>query len=432
MKSFFSLQRFTFILALLFTLQATLLSADYLEVTAPGNQQIRLAIAVPIALEGYQLTKEATEIKDVLTFDMTLAGLFTVIPTPSTILLGGIRSGEFTFAPWQGISADLLLLTGYRMNGTALVLEFRLYDVVKQQEISAKRFSGVSTDLRLLAHSMSDEIMRLITGKNGPFSGKIAFVANPTGNKEIYLMDYDGFNILRLTKNRSINLTPDFSPSGRDLLFTSYQQGNPQVFRRNIATGIETRLTQHKGMNMGGAWSPDGKAIALSMSHGGNADIYLMNDDGKEIRKLTSSDAIDISPAWSPDGTQLAYVSDRLGKPQVFIMKSDGSGTRRLTTNGKYNVSPRWSPNGDRIAYCRQVNGGFQIFAVNPDGTGDTQLTFEGSNEYPRWSPDGRFITFSSTRSGTQGIYVMRRDGSGQTSVLKNKAKNGHPVWSPS
>ena len=405
--------------------------ANYLEVTAPGNQTIRLAVARPVPLGGPSLATTAQELADVFAFDLTLAGPFTVLPAPPADNGTGVRSGEFAFGPWQAAGADLLLKAGYSVSGTTLVVECRLFDVVKQRELTVKRFTGNTRDLRWMAHSISDEILRVVTGRKGPFTGKIAFVSTATGTKEIYLMDYDGRNVQRLTKNQSINLTPDFSPSGRELIYTSYQKGTPDLYRRDIPSGVESRLTANRGTNIGGTWAPDGNSIAVSMSQSGNAEIYLLNRDGKQLQKLTNSPAIDISPTWSPDGKQLAFVSDRFGKPQVFVMNSNGNDVRRLTTNGAYNVSPRWSPNGDRIAYCRQTAEGFQIFAINPDGSNDIQLTFAGSNEHPRWSPDGRFITFSSNRSGKMALYVMRADGRSQTEVMRSTSNNTHPVWSP-
>ncbi len=402
----------------------------YLEVAAPGNRQLQLAVAPPKNLSGASAADVAKEITDVFQFDMTLAGPFSVMPGQGSDSSSGIRVGEFDFAPWKSAGADLLIKTGYILSGGNVTLECRLYDVLRQKELAAKRYSGSRQDLRKIAHTFSDEIMRVMTGEKGPFSTKTAFVSTSTGNKEIYLMDYDGYNVQRITKNGSINLNPDFFPDGREIIFTSYKRGNPDLYRRELFSGTEARISSSRGINVTGAVSPDGKRIALAMSKDGNSEIYTIGKDGKNPVRLTNNPAIDVSPAWSPDGTKIAFVSDRLGKPQVFIMNADGSNARRLTTNGAYNVSPRWSPKGDRILYCRQM-GGFQIFGIAPDGTGDTQLTNDGSNEHPRWSPDGRYITFSSKRGGKEAIYVMRADGSGQMKVSRGKGGDSHPVWSP-
>ena len=418
-------------LLLLFFLIPTLAAAEqsYIEVTAPGNRVLQLAIAPPTPLAGSGDKKIAGDLAELFRFDTTLAGPFAVQEPRVAEGKSGIRPGDFDFAPWKSSGADLLLKTGYSISGTTLTLECRLFDVVKESELTAKRYSGNIKDLRRMAHTFSDEILRAVTGEKGSFSGKIAFVSTATGNKEIYLMDYDGFNAQRLTGNRAINLNPDFSPSGREIIYTSYKKGNPDLYRRELFTGAEARISSSRGINIGGAWAPDGNRIALASSKDGHSQIYLISKDGKPLARLTKSSALDVSPAWSPDGARLAFVSDRLGKPQVFIMDADGKNVRRLTTSGAYNVGPRWSPKGDRIVYCRQQGSGFQIYAINPDGSGDTRLTSEGSNEHPRWSPDGRFIIFSSKRGGREALYVMRADGSGQTRVSRGKGDDSHPVW---
>jgi TolB protein len=402
----------------------------FLDVTAPGNRQLQLGISACKSLNGGQNPEIVNELNDVLRFDMTLAGPFSVMSGTGGNNNSGIRPGDFNFAPWKAAGADLLVKSGYRLAGSTLTLEFRLFDVFKEKEIVAKRYTGNIRDLRKIAHTFDDQIMLAITGEKGPFTGKIAFVSNRTGNKEIYLMDYDGYNVQRLTRNGSINLNPDFSPNGREIIYTSYKRKNPNLYRRELFTGTEALISARRGVNITGAYSPDGKRIALTMSKDGNSEIYLIDTSGKQLARLTNNQAIDVSPAWSPDGSHIAFTSDRLGRPQIFVMKADGGDLHRLTTSGAYNDRPRWSPKGDRILYCRMEGNGFHIYAINPDGSGDTRLTSEGSNEHPRWSPDGRFITFSSKRGGKEAIYLMRADGSGQTKVSRGNAGDSHPTWS--
>ena len=402
----------------------------YREVTASGTNRLSLAVDTPKRLGGADHTTTAREMADVVRFDMTLAGPFTVSAPPATSGTSGIRSGEFDFTPWRGAGIDLLVKSGYTVAGDALTLEFRLYNVSQGKELLAKRYSGRLRDLRRIAHTFSDDIMETLTGERGPFTGKIAFVSTRSGTKELYLMDYDGYQVQQLTRNGSINLNPDFSPSGRELVYTSYRKRNPDLYRRELFSGAETAISTQRGINATGTWSPDGSKVALALSKDGNSEIYVISRDGSSQRRLTTNPAIDVSPAWSPDGKKIAFVSDRHGKPQVFVMNADGSNVQRLTRTGSYNVSPRWSPKGDRIAYARQ-EGGFQIYTIGTDGGNDIRLTTSGSNEHPRWSPDGRFITFSSTREGSEAIYVMRADGSGQTRVSRGKGKDSHPAWSP-
>lgn len=404
----------------------------YLEVSAPGNRQLQMTVAPSVALSGAADQEISRVISDVFKFDMTVAGPFAVSDPKIAESRSGIRIGDFDMTAWRNAGTDLLIKSGYVVSGDSVSIEFRLYDVLTEKELAAKRYTGTKRDIRRVVHTFSDDIMAAMTGIRGPFTCKLAYVSTATKNKELYLMDYDGHNVQRITRNGSINLYPDFSPNGRELIFTSYKKGNPDLFRRELASGAEVKVTTVRGTNITGTFAPDGNRIALSMSKDGNAEIYILSKEGKQLARLTNNEAIEIAPAWSPDASKIAFVSDRFGKPQIFVMDSDGKNVRRLTTSGAYNVSPRWSPRGDRIAYCRQMNGGgFQIFSISPDGSGDTKLTSEGSNEHARWSPDGRYIAFSSKRGGKEAIFIMRSDGSGQTKVSLSGSADSHPVWSP-
>ena len=386
----------------------------YIDITAPASRKLQLAIAPATALSGPVAPEIARELAELFQFDLGLLGTIAVA------------------APAAGVAgADLVLKSGYIVTESGVTLECRLFDQILNRELTAKRYTGGAKDLRRMGHAFADEVLRALTGQKGPFTGKIAFVSKRSGNKEIFVMDYDGHNPQKVTNNGSINLKPDFAPSGKEIIYTSYKKGNPDLYRRELYTGLEARISSRPGLNAMGSFSPDGSRIAAVLTKDGNSEIYLLSKQGEELARLTRNSAIEVSPAWSPDGSKIVFVSDRLGKPQLFIMESDGSNLRRLSTSGAYNVTPRWSPKGDRIVYARQGGGGFEIYSINPDGSNDTQLTTLGSNEHPRWSPDGRFIVFSSTRDGAEGIYLMRADGSAQTRISRSKAHDSHPTWAP-
>jgi len=424
--------RFVLLLVILLVVPVTLgAQSKYVEVTAPGNRQLKMAVAPPRVFEAAANAQVGREISDVLAFDINMSGIAAAENRELQPLATGTVMSDSDFVAWQTGGIDLLVRSGYSLKGDQLTVEFRLFDVASRKMMTAKRYLGTSKELRRFSHSFADEILRVFTGEKGCFTTRIAYVTTKTGNKEVSIMDWDGNNPLPLTRNGAINLNPDFSPDGREIIFTSYKRGNPDLYKRALSSPVEIPLSRRAGLNITGSWSPDGSKIALALSKDGDAEIYTIARDGSQPVRLTIHPSLDLYPSWSPDGKQIAFLSDRLGKPQIFVMASDGGGVRRLTTSGSYNVNPRWSPKGDRISYARMQGGGFQIFVISPDGTGDTQLTSEGSNENPSWSPDGRFITFSSKRSSGDGLYVMRADGNAQTRVAQGKGVLSQPVWSP-
>lgn len=422
--------RTLFFLALFFSIRADAYTADYIEVTASGNRQLKMAIVPPQPLGTVAKPQLAEEVSDVVSFDLTMSGVVVTEKRPAAPLPDTLGLSRIDFAAWSSEGFDLLVLGEYELRGQELTLEFRLFDAVGKKLLAVKRYLGKEADLRRFSHAFSDEALLALTGVRGPFSSKIVYVSSQSGSKEIWQMDWDGMAARQLTANRSITISPDVSPDGRELLFTSYKRGNPDLYKLTFSSQIEAAVSTRRGLNITGAWSPDGSVIALTLSKDGNSEIYTVNRDGSAPKRLTVTNAANLSPAWSPDGSRIAFVSDRLGKPQVYIMDANGGNVKRISPNGSYSVNPAWSPDGSRIAYARSA-GGFQIFVVNTDGSGEMQLTTEGSNERPRWSPDGRLLSFSSKRAGNEAVYVMRADGSGQTRVSKTAGSNSHPVWAP-
>jgi len=418
-----------FLLTLPMALSAQVTDIKAVEVTAPGNRQLKLAVETPRSLDAAPNTPAAKEAGDVIAFDMNMSGVMAA-ETREQMSLNGPSLAGTNYLPWAAAGFDMLVRGEYSIKGDDLTIEFRLFDLLNSKMMFAKRYLGKTRDLRYFAHAFADEIMLVVTGEKGCFTTHIAYVSRQSGNKEIVIMNWDGHNQVQLTRNGSINLNPDFSPDGREILFTSYKRRNPDLYKRALSSTVEVPVSNRKGLNITGTWSPNGSRIALALSKDGNSEIYTLAKDGSNPTRLTDTRAIEVSPTWSPDGSRIAFVSDRLGKPQIFMMSANGGNVQRLTTAGGYNVNPRWSPKGDKIAYARMQGGGFQIYTINTDGTGDTQLTSVGSSENPAWSPDGRFITFSSKRNGVEAIYVMRSDGSGQTRVSQSKGSSTQPAWS--
>ena len=187
-------------------------------------------------------------------------------------------------------------------------------------------------------------------------------------------MDYDGAGAAHVTSNKSINLSPMWSPDTRSLAFTSYMRGYPYLYRM---FPFESRPVQvvagFLGINSSPAFSPDGRFLAMTLSRDGNPEVYLLNLATGAFRRLTTYSGIDTEPTWSPTGREIAFVSERAGGAHVFVMDAEGANVRRLTQAG-FNTQPRWSPKGDTIVFTSR-QGNFDLWAVSPDGSNLRRLT---------------------------------------------------------
>lgn len=374
-------------------------------------------------------TKDASRVLDILDNDLWMSSVIASFRTDEQ--LGGSNS------PWLEISSKgpaqpfrLEVHPKVTIANDRVKLEAELIDSNSRRTLAQKTYNGCRENLRLLVHSLADDIVTILTGEKGIAKSRIAFTARTGESKEIFFMDFDGTNARQLTATGSLNLTPAWSHDARLLALTSYQNHNPNLLLVDVVSGKITRHFQTAGLQTAPAWSPDGDQIAFTSTHEGNAEIYVMNAEGKRVRRLTHHPSVDSSPTWSPTGRELAFTSDRLGNPQIFIMDAEGSNVRRLTLEGNYNDSPAWSPKGDKIAFVSRIAGHFNIMTIDVTGENLMQLTAEaGSNEDPAWSPDGYRIVFSSTRSGGSDIYSMEWNGQ-NVRRLTHKGTCTSPAWS--
>ena len=173
---------------------------------------------------------------------------------------------------------------------------------------------------------------------------KIAFTSNRDGNSEIYVMNTNGTNPVRLTQNPAADSSPTWSPDGKRIAFTSNPKGVYDIYAINIDGTNRINLTQSSSGDFGADWSPDGKQIVYG-SNIGNEEIYIIDADGSNPRNLSRHARADRHPAWSPDGTKIAFSSDREGEFDIYVMNDDGSNPVNLTHNqpGR-NRGPAWQP----------------------------------------------------------------------------------------
>jgi TolB protein len=395
----------------------------------------------PIAIVDFKILDNKHDVNNVskqmtsiISNDLEFTGHFKILD-PASFLENPQRSGiteqDIDFQSWSVIGAQSLVKGGFSQNGDQITIEARLFDVTPPAFRLGRRYIGTKETIRKIAHKFSNEIYLALTGDQGIFETQLAFVKTVGKQKDVYTVDYDGYNEKRFSYHGTITLSPRWSPDGNWIAFTSYKGGSPNLVLKDFITRKEYIASPYqKDLNISPAWSPDGTEIALTLKKDGNEEIYAMERQGKVVRRLTNDRGIDVSPSWSPDGQKIAFVSDRAGSPQIYTMDRNGGNVQRLTFEGNYNSEPDWSPRGDKIVYSSRTEGSFQIFTINPDGTENIQLTWEGSNESPKWSPNGLHILFTSTRKGGKNLFAMLSNGTNVKQITKGEINNS-PSWSP-
>jgi len=395
-----------------------------------GEGFTRVKIAVPSAESSAGYGAITSELVETLREDLIFSGFFDVIDPKLYRLVPPSDDGAVRHEDWISIGADALIGIRVPVQDDRIDLEARLYDNASGSVLFARRYGGEMGMLRRVAHLLADDIVRHYTGRPGVALSRIAFVSEFEGNKEIYLMDYDGRRIRRLTSSGTINLSPAWSPDKQELAFMSWRGRQPSVYVMTAEGKRGVLKTVGGELSSAPDWSPDGRKVAYTSDVDGNTEIYVLDRTTHRNTRLTHNRAIDTAPAYSPNGREIAFTSDRSGSPQIYVMDADGLNVRRLSWESSYNDSPAWSPRGDRLAFASRVDGRFHIVVLDISSGRITQLTRgRHNNENPRWSPDGRHLVFASNRRGSYQIFTMAADGRDVRQLTRGQ--DGYtPDWS--
>jgi TolB protein len=257
----------------------------------------------------------------------------------------------------------------------------------------------------------ADVAVRAMTGKPGFFASSLAFIGERTGKPEVYTSDLFLGEVRQITNDRTLALTPRWSPDGSRIIYTSYfRSGYPDIFLMDLGTLQRSTFVSFKGTNSGARFSPDGRNVAMVLSGEGNPEIYIGNAQGRQITRKTYSPAVEASPVFSPDGSRIVFTSDAAGGPQLYIMPAAGGAANRVPLRmGTYNAEPDWSrANPNLIVFTTRVGRNFQI-AVHDLGTGASRQVSKQPNDAvePSWLADGRHIVFTQRSAGASSLWIL-------------------------
>lgn len=305
-------------------------------------------------------------------------------------------------------------------------------------------------------------------------NGWIAFVSDrdsprPAINDDIYVTDQTGVTPIRLTSDPGLDQFPAVSPNGKEILFSSTRntpshpnpEGDAELYVMDIAdddgdgNGDDLRrLTDNATTDANPTWSPGGKKIAFSSFQDGDGDVYILDADGASTATNLTDEALgdpptfDGQPVFSPDGTKIAFLSLRDGNNNVYLMDADGTDPARITSSPASDSQPEFSPDGTRLALTSNRDGDFDLYvlAAEPEGPPNLAVNLTDAirsatgavtnDRWPAWSPDGARIAFwSGTGAGLDDgeIYLIKVDGTDPTNLTNTPAPTGDitPDWGP-
>jgi len=404
---------------------------------APAFAQFRVEIAgvgltqLPIAIVPFRGQGDAPQkISSIIAADLERSGQFRVVDGAGASL---DETSRPDLAPWRQKSADSLAVgSATKLADGRWDVRFRLWDVVKGQDLGGQSHAVTVGDLRLAAHRIADYIYEKLTGDKGVFATRIAYVTKSGSRYNLWVADSDGENSQSALVSNEPIISPAWSPDGQRLAYVSFESRKPEVRVHELSSGRRRLVASFPGSNSAPAWAPDGKTLAVTLTRTGNSQLYTIDANGGEPRRLTQSSGIDTEPVYSPDGKFIYFVSDRGGAPQIYRVAATGGNPERVTFTGTYNISPAISPDGRWLAFVSRINGQFKLHVMELAGGGAaTAITDTVADESPSFAPNSKLILFATRQGGQEALMTSTLDGKIKARLAGQGGDIREPDWGP-
>ena len=402
----------------------------------PAIAQFRVEVSgvgltqLPIAISAFRGEDSAPQkIAAIVQADLERSGQFRGVNSTGPVMDEVTRPDV---AMWRQKGADSLVLGSVsRLADGRYDVRFRLWDVVRGQDLGGQSYAVTQGDLRLASHRISDFIYEKLTGDKGAFSTRIAYVTKAAERYQLWVADADGENAQSALASPEPIISPAWSPSGGQLAYVSFESRKPVVYTHDVASGKRRLIANFRGSNSAPAWSPDGRSLAVTLSRDGGSQLYVIDAGGGEPRRLTQSSSIDTEPVFTPDGKSIYFVSDRGGAPQIYKIAVSGGNATRVTFAGSYNISPTVSADGRWLAFISRINGAFKLHVMELNGGAVTAITDSTTDESPSFAPNGRLIVYATKQQGREVLMTTTLDGKIKARLTGQNGDIREPDWGP-
>jgi len=404
-----------------------------LELTQGVDSAVTIAV---MPFLGEEASGDTSNIREVIGLDLKNSGKFKLADVANLLpVIGGKAGVNYEF--WRTKKTeDLVIGEIKKIDSSNYRVSFQLIDVYNKAVLLDEQYKVPVTQLRSLAHHISNLIYEKLTGDRSVFATKIAYilvqrnVANQT-KYQLEVADVDGHSPKTLLSSDQPLMSPAWSPDGKKIAYVSFEGNRAGIYQQDLATGQRQLISKHPGINGAPAWSPDGKKMALVLSTTGYPKIYVLDLGSNNMTQVTSDWYLDTEPSWDKDGRSIIFTSNRGGSPQIYRVYLESKKVERLTYKGNYNARASFTADGKNIVMLHQVDKTFNIALQNLESGRVTILTRTDFNESPSVAPNGKMIVYA-TSVGRRGVLAaVSSDGRVKLVLPAREGEVQEPAWSP-
>ena len=392
--------------------------------------------AIPVSVVPFEWAGATTlpeNISAIINNDLGSSGYFRTLDT-QLMLSTPVRPEEMVYEDWRRMKQDFVVIGRISTAEDGYAVEFHVMDVHQQLEILHHRVKGRATQLRDLAHYISDFIFKRLTGIDGVFSTKMVYV---TTNKDrsrfnLNFADADGAREQLIFKSAHPILSPAWSPDGKRVAYVSFENGQSEIYFQELSTGKREKVISFNGSNSAPSFAPDGTRLAFVHSNNGNPDIYVMDLNTRKVERLTTHYGIDTEPQWMEDGRHILFTSSRAGGPQIYKLDSETGSVKRVTFEGSYNARARMTADGRKMVYVHGNGDSFHIASQDMSSGRVRILTRETNlDESPSVAPNGSMVIYAATENDRSILAAVSVDGEVKFRLPSRYGDVREPAWSP-
>lgn len=408
-------------------------------ITQGVDNPIPIAI-VPFSWSGDGVLSE--DISQIVMNDLEQVGEFRALSRNNMLGLPDEESEVF-YRDWRVLAQDYLLVGKInREPGSQLVqVQYEFFDVNRELKLAGEILTGSVTQLRDIAHEISNVVFEQVTGTRGAFTTEILYivaeyVSPEVTNFRLEKADYDGQRAQVLLESREPIMSPNWSPNGQDIAYVSFETDLPRIYIQNILTGQRRQITNYPNINSSPVFSPDGSKLAMVLSKDGSPDIYVQDLNTNELMRITDHPLIDTEPSWSADGQSIVFMSDRTGQPQIYQMELGANSyeVERLTYDCFQCAKAKFLPDGVNLVHVRRAtrqDPTYQIAILNIETLRVLPLTSTALDESPSIAPNGSMIIYGTKFNGKGVLDAVSIDGRVKFRLPSAEGDVREPAWSP-
>ncbi len=411
-----------------------------IQITQGVDNPIPIAV-VPFSWQGNGVLSE--DVSQIVMNDLQQVGEFLPLSRSNMLSLPS-NEQEVFYRDWRILAQDYLLVGQIdRAPGSQLVqVQYEFFDINREIKLAGEVLTGSVTQLRDIAHEISNVVFEQVTGTRGAFTTQILYVVaeyvDPQRtNFRLEKSDYDGQRAQVLLESVEPIMSPAWSPTGLDVAYVSFETDLPRIYTQNIATGDRRQITNYPGLNSSPEWSPDGTKLAMVLSKDGNPDIYVQDLVTNQLTQVTNHPLIDTEPSWTADSRSIVFMSERTGQPQIYRIELGAAAydVERLTYECFQCLNATFLPDGVNLVHVRREtrqDPNYQIAVLNVETFRVIpSLTSTSLDESPSIAPNGSMILYATKFNGRGVLDAVSIDGSVKFRLPSTQGDVREPAWSP-